>query len=345
MWAYAFSAEGSQHVPDADLHFLRPWWLLFIPYVVWLHFGLRHAYSASLQWQGAIAPHLLEHLTLSGRGTRRLRPYQLMTVLLILISLVAAGPAWHREVTPFTEDRAPLVIAIELTPSMLGTDVQPNRLERARHKVRDLLEKRKGARTAVIGYAGSAHQLLPFTDDTELLEIYLEALHPNLMPRGGDAPDKALALARALLANETVPGSLLFLSDGIDRGYADRFRDFGTEGGDQLLLLAFGGEEAVPIETRGLNLSDLPKAQRTAPPIDQAGLDAVASAANGSVLLATVEDSDVDTLQGRIRTHLVNAIDKDQALSWRDEGYPLVWGVAFCMIFWFRRGWTVQWPR
>ena len=70
--------------------------------------------------------------------------------------LVVAGPTWEREITPFTEDHAPLVIAIELTPSMLCTDQQPTRLERARHKVRDLLARRRGARTAVIGYAGSA---------------------------------------------------------------------------------------------------------------------------------------------------------------------------------------------
>ena len=114
---------------DLDFHFLRPWALLFIPYALWNHFRLRRAYSATIQWQGAIAPELLEHLTVAGRRRRRLRPYQLMTVLLVLMSLTVAGPAWDREITPFTQDRAPLVIAIELTPSMLATDQQPTRLE------------------------------------------------------------------------------------------------------------------------------------------------------------------------------------------------------------------------
>jgi len=330
-------------VLDLDFHFLRPWWLIFIPYALWLHTRLRRAYSATLQWQGAIAPKLLEHLTVAGRGRKPIRPYQLMTLLTVLMSLGVAGPTWNREITPFTQDEAPLVIAIELTPSMLGTDQQPTRLERARHKVHDLLKRRRGTRTAVIGYAGSAHQLLPFTDDTELLEIYLEALHPNLMPRPGDAPTQALALAERLLAGESVAGTVLFLTDGIDRSAADVFAGFAERTGDQVILLAFGGPDGGEIATEGLDLSSLPMSDRLAPPVDLVGLEAVATAAGGSLLEATLDEDDVAALSRRIRTHLVDTIDSDEALAWHDAGYPLVWAVAFCMLFWFRRGWTVQW--
>lgn len=325
-----------------DFHFLRPWWLLFIPYALWTHLRLRRAYSATIQWQGAIAPELLEHLTVAGRRRRRLRPYQLMTVLLVLTSLAVAGPAWDREVTPFTQDRAPLVIAIELTPSMLCIDQQPSRLERARHKVHDLLARRRGARTALIGYAGSSHQVLPFTDDPALLDAYLEALHPNLMPRDGDAPTRALALAEMLLAGEDVAGTVLFLTDGIDRTDADAFGAFATRTGDQVVLLAFG-DGGGAIETEGLDLSTLPAARLEALPVDRAGLEAVASASGGSVVAATLDDDDLAAIQRRVRTHLVSAIEADEALAWRDRGYPLVWAVASCMLFWFRRGWTVQW--
>ena len=60
-------------MPDASLdlfHFLRPWWLLLIPAAIWLHVTLRRAVSAADQWQGIIAPELLEHLVV-GRGSRR----------------------------------------------------------------------------------------------------------------------------------------------------------------------------------------------------------------------------------------------------------------------------------
>ncbi|MDJ0787595.1 MAG: VWA domain-containing protein [Myxococcota bacterium] len=326
-----------------DFHFVRPLWLLFIPYALWLHTRLRRAYSATRQWEGAIEPALLAHLTVGAGRRRRLRPYQLMTPLVVLMSVIVAGPTWDRVVTPFTKDRAPLVIAIELTPSMLGADVQPSRLERARHKVRDLLLARRGARTAVIGYAGSAHMLLPFTDDTELIEVYLEALHPDLMPEPGDAPDRALSLAGQLLSAEEVAGTVLFASDGIDRSHADAFAAFAERTRDQVLLLAFGTDEGGEVDPAALSGSAYGDADLLSPPVDRVGLEAVASAASGSLVAASIGDDDLERLLRRIRTHLVDALSDDELLSWRERGYPLVWALAAIMLVWFRRGWTVQW--
>ncbi len=109
------------------------------------------------------------------------------------------------------------------------------------------------------------------------------------------------------------------------------------------MLLAFGSAGGGPIESEGLDLSNLSAAQRVAPAVDTTGLDAVAAAAGGSVLAASTGDDDVALLGRRIRSHLVNAIERDEALAWSDRGYPLVWAIGFCMLFWFRRGWTVQW--
>ena len=328
----------------ADFHFIRPLWLLLLPYLAWIHLRLHHAYSASEQWTGFIAPHLLPHLTVSGRNRLRLRPYQLMTFALSLVAIILAGPTWEREITPFTEDQAPLIIAIELTPSMLCVDQEPTRLDRARFKLRDILARRQGARTAVIGYAGSAHLLLPFTDDTELLEVYLDALHPNLMPTPGDSPDHALELATELFANESVGGTLLFLTDGIAEEHADSFADFARSGGDQLILLAFGGEIGGEIRTQGMDLAVSFGNLEEAPPVDHKGLAAVASAGRAPLISSALFDADVESVMLRIRRHFIDAVDEDEQTAWRDRGYPLLWLVAACMIVWFRRGWTVQWP-
>lgn len=325
-------------MPDAafDLfHFLRPWWLLLIPAAIWLHITLRRAVSAADQWQGIIAPELLEHLVIGRGSVRRLRPYQLQTLLLVVASLALAGPAWERELTPFTEDRAPLVIALELTDSMLGMDQPPTRLERAKQKVADLLAARRGARTAVVAYAGSAHAVLPLTDDTDLVNMYLESLTPEVMPKSGDRPDRALQLAVSMLAREDAPGTILFMSDGIDQGYADSFATTFSDSADQLLVLAFGTESGGLVEGGGVG--DM------APPVDRAGLRAAASAGGGTVIASAVDDGDITTLNRRVQRHLVNAIENDENLQWRDAGYLLVWPLALIALLWFRRGWTVQW--
>jgi Ca-activated chloride channel family protein len=199
----------------ADLHFLRPWWLAGIAAVALLHFALGHRADAQRQWRGVVAAHLLAHLVVNrGRG-RWLAPRHLLALTLLLAFLALAGPAWQREPPPFVEDRAPLVIAVDLSPSMNAIDVAPTRLARAKQKVRDLLALRAGARTALIAYAGDAHVVLPFTDDPKILSSYVEALASELMPVAGRKPSAALNAAEALLARETNPGSILFVTDGV----------------------------------------------------------------------------------------------------------------------------------
>ena len=317
----------------ADFHFLRPWWLLLVPLAFVLHFQLRRAFSVADQWQGEIAEHLIKHLSVGSEGQRLIRPYQALTVFFVLAGIALAGPAWQKEVTPFTEDRAPLVIALKLTDSMLAVDQQPTRLTRAKQKLRDLLERRQGARTAVIAYAGSAHAVLPLTDDAQLLDIYVEALEPLVMPQQGDAPEKALRLAESLLADESTDGTVLFMGDGIDRTYATVFQSHTSTLPDQLMFWAFGTETGGPIEETG----------DVAPGTDFAGLDAVANAANANVIRATVDTSDVDQVVRDVQTNLVNAIEADENLRWHDAGYYFVWPLAFLALIWSRRGWTVVW--
>jgi len=333
-------------MPDAALdqfHFLRPFWLAVIPFAIWLHLRLRRSFSAAAAWQGVIAPHLLEHLTVAGKDAKRVRPYQLMTAVLVLVSLALAGPAWQREITPFTEDRAPLIVALELTPTMLSVDQPPTRLERAKQKLRDVLERRKGARTAVIGYAGSAHAVLPLTDDAKLIELYLESLTPALMPREGDNATNALNLAEKLLGGEEAAGTILFMTDGIDRTHAARFAEHRASSQDQLLFLVFGSTTGGPISEAKAGGQTFGLVDGLAPGADLGGIYAVADASGGSVLRATPDLADVDALSRRIRTHLVNTVQQDERLQWRDFGYVLLWPLAFFILLWARRGWTVHW--
>ena len=142
------------------LHFLRPLWLLALIPTAVLYAVIR-ASSPERQWRRIIAPHLLEHLKVGGGAGLRFRPRHLITLLLTLGSIALAGPTWERERSPFAEDTAPLVVALDLSQSMNAIDVRPSRLERGKQKIRDLLELRKGARTALVAYAGSAHTVLP----------------------------------------------------------------------------------------------------------------------------------------------------------------------------------------
>ena len=203
--------------PYADFHFLRPLWLLILvpTLLLWavIHFGS----SPERRWRRIIAPHLLTHLKVGGEQRWRFRPLHLILLLMIFGAVGAAGPTWQREASPFAEDTAPLVIALDLSISMNAIDIQPTRLERAKQKIRALVSLRTGARTALITYAGSAHTVLPLSDDPALFETFLSALSTSVMPVAGKDPSKALDLAGEILSSDPVPGSILFLTDGIDK--------------------------------------------------------------------------------------------------------------------------------
>jgi Ca-activated chloride channel family protein len=325
----------------AELHFLRPAWLwLLLPagLVVWL---ILRGEDPARPFRGRVASHLLPHL-LIGRGSRwRLRPWQVAALALALAILALAGPTWQREAPPFAQDDAVLVVALDLSRTMDAIDVAPSRLERAKQEVRDLLALRQGARTALVAYAGSAHTVLPLTEDTSALEEYLEALATGVMPRPGKDAAAALTLAESLLGNEPVPGTILFVTDGVAAGQAPAFVEHHRSSRNQVVVLGVGTSEGGPIRDGKGFLSE--GGRRVVAKLDKDGLLTLGRDAGAFVATATVDDSDVARIQRGIQTHMQSIVQKDQSARWRDFGWYLTPLLAVLAGLGFRRGWTIRW--
>jgi Ca-activated chloride channel family protein len=293
-------------------HFLRPAWLLLLPLAWLLHHLLARRHSAEHAWRGIIAGHLLPHLVVNrtpGWRQRLAEPRLALTLLLALAGLALAGPSWQREAPPFVEDRAPLVIALDLGPQMNRAEpapLGPTRLARAQQKVRALLELRRGARTALIVYAGSAHIVLPLTDDTAILASYVAHLRSDLLPAGGKNSPTALALAEQLLASESAPGTVLLISDGIETALP------------------------APVDTAPLRLLWQVGAGETA----MGGIETIP---------VRLDDDDVAEVQRRVQSHLEAANAAAAQTRWVDAGYWLLWPLLLLAALGFRRGWTVRW--
>ena len=118
---------------------------------------------------------------------------------------------------------------------MLQADVPPSRIERAKHKILDVIAGRAGGRTALIAYAGSAHGVVPLTEDPEVLKPFVEGLSPKIKPTKGQNATAALALARAALADEETPGAILFVLDDLDRADLTAFEAMTAEPGMPML--------------------------------------------------------------------------------------------------------------
>jgi Ca-activated chloride channel family protein len=310
-----------------NFHFLRPWWLLLLPLVALINYWLR-LNSPGSRWRDVIAPHLLRHLTVGGERGGWFNPLVVSAVIGALAVIALAGPTWERRASPFARDEAGLVIALDLSASMDQTDVQPSRLERAKQKVEDLLKLRAGSRSALLVYAGSAHAVIPMTDDADIIRNFLGALETAMMPMTGKRAETVLPLADRLLAETGAPGTLLLITDGANEPAAVVFRDYFSGVAHQLLILGVGGTAPADEDT-------------VRAPLDERGLNALASATRGHYQALTLDDTDVIRLNRRVEHHLLNADDTTR--PWIDAGYYLCFPVVALYLLWFRRGWTLQW--
>lgn len=322
-----------------DFHFLRPWWLLAILAAIALVLLVSRRNDARTQLRGLIAPHLLDHLLIDPQGSKRWGPVHFVALVIALGAIAAAGPTWQRQQPPFVEDKAPLALVIDLSRTMDAIDITPSRLERVKLKVQDLLKLRPGARTAVFAYAGSAHLVLPLTDDAELVRTYVNALETRIMPVSGKDTAKALETAEAELAREEVPGTLLFLTDGIEPAAIDAFKRHG--GNNEIMVLGVGTAEGGPVKTgEGEFLTDA--GGRVLARLDVAGLHRLEREAGVHVATIAPDDSDVGWIAQRIQTHLQARLAEGKT-EWLDAGWWLTIPIALLGAFWFRRGWSVQW--
>lgn len=326
-----------------EFHFLRPLWLLGLAAAALLYLVIRLRATADIQWRGIIEPHLLKHLKVGGGRAAWFRPVHLIVLVLILGSLGLAGPTWQREETPFSEDLSPLVIALDLSQNMDAIDVAPTRLERAKQKIRDLLALRQGARTGLLVYAGTAHPVLPFTDDPSILETYVTSLRTDIMPVPGKDPSAALTTAERMLGRDTVPGTILFLTDGIAAEHAPMFAAHRDSTRDQVMVLAFGTSEGAPVRIGENRFLTDRSGRRVIARLDSEGLEALRAQAGVDVTSATVDDQDVKRVQRRVQSHLQVVRSEDESVRWKDFGYFFVVPIALLGLIWFRKGWTVQW--
>ncbi|NBF17389.1 VWA domain-containing protein [Pseudomonas sp. Fl4BN2] len=326
-----------------DLHFLRPAWLLLIVFGALLPWLWRRSHDQQRRLRAIIAPHLLAHLLITPQDKHRLRPVHLTAALLILGAIAAAGPTWEQDRPGFVQNRAPLIIALDLSPSMDATDIQPSRLEAGKHKLHELIARRSGARSALIAYAGSAHLVLPATDDPGLLDSFIQALATDLIASPGKNVAAVIEQAKRLLQAENTPGTLLLVTDGADTTRLDGLKQQLQGSNLQVLVLAAGSTNGGIIR----NADGQPRTDSNGRPelgsFDQAALKQLAAATDAPLGSLTINDDDLDWIEGHARQHFQAASDEQRELHWKDAGYWLCIPLLILAFFSVRRGWSLNW--
>ncbi|WP_339533330.1 VWA domain-containing protein [Pseudomonas mucidolens] len=327
-------------------HWFRPWWLLLLPLLGWLLWQLWHRQKRAGRWQ-MILPRAFHAALLSGGNGRESKsPWLLLGLAWLLAVLALLGPSWQRVEQISQKPADPLVVLLELTPEMLATDSPPNRLEQARRKLFDLLQARSDAQTAIVVYAGSAHVLVPLSDDLATSRNLLEALRPSLMPETGHRADLAVEKALDLLKHGGLgQGRLLLIGSSLSKSERQSIRLLLQGQAPSLSILGIGSREGTPVtQENGEFLKDAHGAILV-PRLDSPPLKAFASEMGGRYRQARLDDRD---LRGLGLLDGPQHLRKDGQLlqldTWADQGYWLLLPLLLLAACAGRRGWLFCLP-
>lgn len=327
-------------------HWFRPAAIIVLPLLAWLSWRMWHRPRRSGRWQAILPPAFHPVLLGGGSGRTSKAPWLLLSLAWLLAVGALLGPSWQRLEQTTQKPADPLVVLFELTPEMLAADVSPNRLEVARRKLLDLLQSRGQSQTAIVVYAGSAHVLVPLSDDLITSRNLLEALLPSIMPEPGQRADLAVDRALTLLKQAGLgQGRLLLIASSLsDQEREGLHRRLGRNS-PPLLMLGIGTADGAPVtEENGELLKDA-LGGIALPRLDSASLDAFVSSLGGHYRQARVDSLDLRELGLLDGPRSLQSLESTQQLdTWEDQGYWLLLPLLFLAACAGRRGWLFCLP-
>lgn len=300
-----------------NFHFIRPWWLLalVLPFLLWAKFFTHN--QALSSWVKAIDKNLLPFLLIKGSSKQR-RFVSVAALIGFVGGIIAlAGPSWQKEQIPSLSPQNPVMMLLDLSTDMNKTDVSPNRLARAKFKIKDLTNLLKSEQSGLAVYTAEPFMITPISDDANLISNLLPEINRSIMPVNGNRPDRAISYATEKLKNAGFSqGDILVIS--------------GNGGTDVALTI----KEAQQALQSGFKVSVLAVAQAQVDALVQ-----IAKAGGGEYLPLTANDGDIKRFISLIDAQNAELKSSDNMRTiWLDFGYYLLFIPLLCCLYFFRKG-------
>ncbi|MEE9327604.1 MAG: VWA domain-containing protein [Cocleimonas sp.] len=321
-----------------QFNFLYPqWFFALIPLVLILWFSFR-SNGNSKAWEKVIDAKLLP-LLLQGEDNKTGKLAKTLLILGWLITVIAlADPVWEKISRPIFQTNTARVIVLDLSSSMLISDLKPSRLARARFKIEDILSRDEEGQTGLVLFAGDAFTASPLTRDTKTIRSLLKILTPQLMPAQGSRVDLGLNKAHELLKQAGVnKGQVLLIADGLsDKNLADKAAKSLVKDGYTVSVLGVGTEEGGTLKFRNYSNVIIK--------LESDNLSAVAATGKGNYHQISANNLDLQhvlsvKLDGKVSNNKnpqKQNIENDQ---WKSTGPILILFLIPLAAFAFRRGW------
>jgi Ca-activated chloride channel family protein len=216
----------------------------------------------------------------------------LLMAALTLLVLTLGGPRWGFHWEEVHREGVDIVVALDTSRSMLAEDVKPNRIERAKLAVQDLVKHLQGDRIGLVAFAGSAFVQCPLTLDYEVFNETLRAVNVGIIPKGGTALAEAITTAiGALQGHQGKHEAIILITDGEDHeGKVDDAAKQAAEEGIKIYTVGIGTSDGdlIPITVDGRQtfLKDR-RGQVVKSRLDEDALEKIATTTEGAYVHGT----------------------------------------------------------
>ncbi|MFE3848270.1 VWA domain-containing protein [Flavobacterium sp. LB3P45] len=265
---------------------------------------------------------------------------KLVLLLLALVGIIfgLVNPKIGTKMETVKREGIDIVFAMDVSKSMLAEDVAPNRLEKSKQIVSQIINQLGSDRIGIVAYAGSAFPVLPITTDYSVAKMFLQSMNTEMVSSQGTSLDEAIKLSSTYFDDKSKTSKLLILiSDGEDHSEgAESAAEEANKLGMKIITVGIGTEKGgtIPLKKNGIveSFQRDNNNQVVITKLNQAGLIAIAKATKGGYVNG---NNTKEVLE-----YIKNTLDKIQktefeATEMADFQSQFQWflGFAFILLF------------
>lgn len=281
---------------------------------------------------------LIEKLTSSVSRKRQISKAILLCIAIIFMLLSLARPQFGTKLRTVKREGQDIMVALDLSLSMMAEDIKPNRLEKAKHEIGSLIDKLEGDRVGLIGFAGKAFVQCPLTLDYGAAKMFLDTMEPDLLPIPGTALGEAIKKAvESYVEKERKHKVLVLITDGEDHlGEPLEIAKIASREGVIIYTVGIGSLQGVPIplyDKRG-NTTGFKKDRKgevVMTKLDELTLEKIALETNGKYYRATSGEVELDKIYNDIAKMEKKALSSKQFTQFEERFQELL-GLVLVII-------------
>lgn len=229
------------------------WWLITIPAFIVAYIVFTKRNKRQLNTFGD--PELIAQLMPDASKSRPIWKFTLALLAFTLLIIAAARPQFGQQEKNTTRQGIEVMVALDISNSMLAEDVAPSRLDRAKQMLSKLIDNMVDDKVGLVVFAGEAFTQLPITCDYVSAKLFLNNISPDLIATQGTAIGTALNTAMTAFAPESPTGkAIVLITDGENHeddaiAAAKKAQELGI----QIFVIGIGKPEGAPIPKPGTN--------------------------------------------------------------------------------------------